>query len=298
MGWNEVIHSLKTEHMKFNITKACFLAVLVAGIYTGCKPEQFEKGNGLTAEDLNPAFSITPVAGSANKFVLQATEGAGLLGVKWDLGDGAGSNPGKAVDTAFIPDAGKYTITLTAIGKGGATKTSTQDLTVATSDPESGNLLKGADMLATDDTYWTHLSISPGVTFAIENGKMVAKGGNNGHAGVYQAIDVVAGKKYKVDMIVSGSGATDTWFEVYADTKMPVSGQDYSSDNKLISLNTWAGCGKTTFSGLLSAISCSGNGSTITFPTTGKVYLVIKSGGANLGVTGISFTKVSFRGVK
>jgi hypothetical protein len=284
--------------MKLNIIKACFIGVLAAGIYAGCKPEQFEKGNGLTAEDLNPAFSITPIAGAPNKFVLHASEGAGLLSVKWDLGDGAGSNAGKMLDTIFMPDAGKYTITLTAMGKGGAAKTSTQDLTVATSDPESGNLLKGADMLATDNSFWTHLSISPGVTFAIENGKMVAKGGNNGHAGVYQAVDVVAGKKYKVDMVISGSGATDTWFEVYADSKVPVNGSDYSSDNKLISLNTWAGCGNAPFSGLLSANSCSGKGNTITFPATGKVYLVIKSGGANLGVTGISFTKVSFRGVK
>lgn len=284
--------------MKSNIIKACFIGVLAAGIYSGCKPDQFEKGNGLTAEDLNATFSVTPVPSSANKFVLQANEGAGLLGVNWDLGDGAGSNPGKMRDTVFIPDAGKYTITLTAIGKGGLTKTSTQDVTVATSDPEAGNLIKGAGMLAADDAQWTHLAISDGVTFAIDNGKMVAKGGNYGHAGVYQAVDVVAGKKYKVDMLVSGSGATDTWFEVYADSKAPVAGQDYTSSNKLISLNTWAGCGKTTFSGLLSAISCSGNGNTITFPTTGKIYLVIKSGGANLGLTGIGFTNVQFRGVK
>jgi PKD repeat protein len=284
--------------MKFKIIKACFIGVLAAGVYSGCKPEQFEKGNGLSAEDLNATFTVTPVASSANKFVIQASEGPGLIGVKWDLGDGGGSNAGKMRDTVLIPDAGKYTITLTAIGKGGITKTSSQDITVATSDPESGNLIQGAKMQAADDAQWTHLAISPGVTFAIENGKMIAKGGNGGHAGVYQAVDVVAGKKYKVDMLVSGSGATDTWFEVYADSKAPVSGSDYTSNNKLISLNTWGGCGNATFSGLLSAISCSGNGNTITFPTTGKVYLVIKSGGANLGLTGISFTNVQFRGVK
>ncbi|MDB5019388.1 MAG: hypothetical protein JWQ28_515 [Pedobacter sp.] len=284
--------------MKSNIIKACLLGVLAAGIYSGCKPEQFEKGNGLTAEDLNATFTVTAVSSSANKFVLQASEGPGLLGVKWDLGDGAGSNPGKMRDTVFIPDAGKYTIALTALGKGGIIKTSTQEVTVASSDPEAGNLIKGATMQAADDVQWTHLPISAGVTFAIENGKMVAKGGNGGHAGVYQPVDVIAGKKYKVDMLISGSGATDTWFEVYADSKAPVSGQDYTSNNKLISLNTWAGCGKTTFSGLLSAISCSGAGNTITFPTTGKVYLVIKSGGSNLGLTGIGFTNVQFRGIK
>jgi len=283
--------------MKSNIIKACFIGVLAAGIYSGCKPEQFEKGNGLTADDLTAAFTVSPVSGSANRFVLQAQEGAGLLGVKWDLGDGGGSNAGKTLDTVFVPDAGKYTITLTAIGKGGITKTATQELTVAKSDPEAGNLVKGADMQAGDAAQWTPLPITDGVTFAIENGKMVAKGGNGGHAGVYQAIDVVAGKKYKVDMLVSGSGATDTWFEVYADSKAPVAKQDYTSDNKLISLNTWAGCGNSTFSGLLSAISCSGNGNTITFKTSGKIYLVIKSGGSNLGLTGIAFTKVQFRGV-
>jgi hypothetical protein len=284
--------------MKSNIIKACFIGVLAAGIYSGCKPDRFEEGNGLTAADLNATFTVTPVPSSANKFVLQASEGPGLLGVKWDLGDGAGSNAGKMRDTIFLPDAGKYTISLTAVGKGGITKTSSQDLTVATADPEAGNLIKGGDMQAADDAQWTHLPISAGVTFAIENRKMVAKGGNYGHAGVYQAVDVVAGKKYKVDMVVSGSGATDTWFEVYADSKVPVSGQDYTSDNKMIALNTWNNCGKEAFSGLLSAIGCDGKGNTITFPTTGKVYLVIKSGGANLGLTGIGFTKVQFRGVK
>jgi hypothetical protein len=285
--------------MKLNSIKTYLVAtgIVAVGIYAGCKPEKFGEGNGLSSPNLNASFTVTPVANKANYYVLKADE-TGVLAVKWDLGDGAGSAVGKATDTVFYPDAGKYTITLTTVGKGGTQKTASQDVTVATSDPVAGNLVLGGNMAASDDAYWTHLTFSAGVTMSISDGKMVAIGGNGGHAAVAQAIDVIGGKKYKVDMLVSGSGATDTWFEVYVDTKVPQNGVDYPSSNKLISLNTWAGCGKTAFSGKLSALSCSGVDSknVFSFPNSGKVYLVIKSGGSNLGVTGISFTKVEFRG--
>jgi hypothetical protein len=283
------------KDMKLNIIKPFLLGTLAIGLYTGCKPENFENGNGLTDPNFTAAFSVSPVAGKENTFALQATE-TGVLGIKWDMGDGSGPRNGRAIDTAFFPDAGKYTITLTTIGKGGISQSASQDVTVANSDPKAGNLLSGAKMQPGDETYWKPLQISSGVTFTMKEGKMVATGGNGGHAAVYQAVDIVAGQKYKVDMSISGSGATDTWFEVYADTKAPVAGQDYSSENKLLSLNTWGGCGNSPFSGLLSAISCSGNGNSISFPASGRIYLVIKSGGANLGTTGISFTNVSFRG--
>lgn len=279
--------------MKLNIIKACALAAMALGIYTGCKPEKYD-GNGLTSPDLQASFQVTPVASKANYYVLSA-DTKGVLGVKWDLGDGAVI--GKPVDTVFFPDAGKYTITLTAIGKGGITKTASQDVNVATSDPLSGNLVLGANMGPTDDAFWNHTTISNGVVFAIENGKMVAKGGGFGHAGIWQAVDVVAGRKYRVDMTVSGSGATDTWFEVYVGTKQPVAGTDYSDGGARLAINTWTGCGKTPFNGKLSAIQCAGSGNTYTATATGKVYLLIKSGGGNLGLTGIEFTKVTFRGI-
>lgn len=274
---------------------ALVLGVLTIGIYEGCKPEKIGDGNGLTSTNLTASFSVTPVAGKSNYYALKANE-TGVLGLKWDKGDGGGSNLGKAIDTVFYPDAGQYTITLTAIGKGGVQTTANQSVTVATSDPNAGNLVVGGKFQAGDDAKWTHITISAGVTMAVSNGAMVALGGNGGHAAVYQAINVVAGKKYKVDMNVSGSGATDTWFEVYADFVTPVNGQDYPSSNKLISLNTWAGCGNKSFSGLLSVLSCSGSGNTVTFTKSGTVYLLIKSGGSNLGSTGISFTNVTFRG--
>jgi PKD repeat protein len=280
--------------MKLNIIKACALGVLAIAMYEGCKPEKFE-GNSLTSPDLNASFSVMPVAGKANYYVLTA-DTKGVLAVKWDLGDGAAIS--KPTDTVFFPDAGKYTVTLTAIGKGGASKTASQDITVATSDPSAGNLVLGSNMAASDDAFWNHITISSGVTFAIDNGKMVAKGGGYGHAGIWQAIDVVAGRKYQIDMNVDGSGASDTWFEVYLGTKLPVNGSDYSDGGARLAINTWTGCGKTAFNGKLSAIQCAGSGNTVTATATGKMYLLIKSGGNNLGLTGIEFTKVTLRGVK
>jgi len=152
-------------------------------------------------------------------------------------------------------------------------------------------------MEAGDEAAWTKLAIGgPSVEFNFVDGKLVATGGNWGYSGVYQPIEVIAGKKYKLDLIVSGSGATDTWFEVYVGTQEPQQGVDYSSGGIRLGLNTWAGCGKTNFNGKLSAISCSGSGNVVQFDQSGTVYLLIKSGGANLGDTGISIDNVEFRG--
>jgi hypothetical protein len=282
------------NNMKLNIIKACALGAMAIAMYSGCRPEKVGDGNGLSSPDLTASFTVTPVAGKTNYYVLNA-ESKGVLGVKWDLGDGPAI--GKTIDTVFFPDAGKYTIILTAIGKGGESKTTSQDVEVVTSDPAAGNLILGSNMEAGDDTFWNHITMSPGVTFAIDNGKMVAKGGNSGHAGIWQAIDVVAGRKYQIDMNVSGSGATDTWFEVYLGATQPANGSDYSDGGARLAINTWTGCGKTAFNGKLSAVQCAGSGNTFTATKTGKIYLVIKSGGSNLGLTGIAITKVTFRGI-
>ncbi|MCR8561461.1 PKD domain-containing protein [Mucilaginibacter sp. BJC16-A38] len=287
--------------MKLNLIKACAIVsgIMAIGAYVGCKPDPLKDGdNGLVAKNV-ASFTINPVSGKPNNFVLKAEE-TGVTAVKWDLGDGGGSNIGTAIDSIFVPDAGTYNVVLTTAGVGGATQTASKTLTVATSDPKAGNLVVGGKMTAADDASWKHITISPGVTFVLDPTKnmMVASGGGFGHAAVYQAINLVAGQKYAVDMLISGSGATDTWFETYVGSKVPAQGTDYSDGGIKIALNTWNGCGKTAFSGKLSAISCNGAGNTFTVPTTGTYYLLIKSGGSNLGVTGISFTNVTLRGVQ
>jgi hypothetical protein len=149
-----------------------------------------------------------------------------------------------------------------------------------------------------DNSKWVNLKINNdnNVKFDVKSdGTILASGGNWGHSGVYQVVDVRANKKYKIDMNVKGSGASDTWFEVYVSPTAPTQGSDYSAGGIREGLSTWAGCGNSNFDGLLSKIQCSGNGNIVTFSTSGKVYIVIKSGGSNLGTTGITMSKIDFR---
>ncbi|ADY53863.1 hypothetical protein Pedsa_3328 [Pseudopedobacter saltans DSM 12145] len=147
---------------------------------------------------------------------------------------------------------------------------------------------------------WQILKISnnDNVKFTVNgDGSVLATGGNSGHQGIYQAIQVKAGRKYKIDMRVKGSGTTDTWFEVYVGTPAPVQLSDYSSGGNLMGLNTWSGCGKSPFDGQLSAIACSGATpkGVFTASATGTMYVVIRSGGANLGADGITITNIDLR---
>jgi len=228
--------------------------------------------------------------------LLKADE-SNALGFRWDKGDGS-LQPGKAIDTLVLPDAGKYTIKLAAIGKGGAMVTAQQDVTIATSDPVAGNLVVGGKFQAGDDAKWIHFVVGGGNNMVINTSQGVMTSNQTGYqaGGIAQAITLTAGKKYKVDLNVSGSGMTNSWFEVWVGTAAPVNGQDYNNGIKPISLNTFAGCGSSAFNGALSNLSCAGSGNPFTVATTGTYYLVVKNGGDNTGLTGVSFTNVSLRG--
>lgn len=126
------------------------------------------------------------------------------------------------------------------------------------------------------------------------NGSFVFAGGNGGHIGIYQQVDVQAGRKYSFTFNVKGSGATDTWFEVYIGYGAPVTGADYNEGGTRMGLNTWTGCGKAPFDDLLSKVGCVGSGPVFTAPATGKVYLVVRTGGTNLGNGGITASKFVF----
>jgi hypothetical protein len=147
-----------------------------------------------------------------------------------------------------------------------------------------------------DKTKWQVIKYGDGVTFDVkEDGSILATGGNWGQQGVVQTFQVRANKEYKFDMNVAGSGASDCWFETYIGKAPPVAGTDYSDGGKRICLNTWNGCGKAPFNALLSSLSCDGAGNKVSFPTSGTVYLVIRSGGSSLGTTGIKMTNIDFR---
>lgn len=59
--------------------------------------------------------------------------------------------------------------------------------------------------------------------------KALAKGGNWGHISIYQAIPIEANQAYTFPALVAGSGATETWLEVYFGTSAPIQSTDYTT---------------------------------------------------------------------
>lgn len=280
---------------------ASLAAVAVISLFYSCKKQKVVD-RGLTDTSLDAGFSITPVGTGDNNYVARVNDSS-YIASEWDLGDGSGPAVGRSTQNIFLPDAGTYTITHYAIGKGGSSFSESKNITVATSDPARGNLVQGGKFETADDNAkWSRLVISdPAVAWTMTGGKMVATGGGWGHSAIYQAIQVEANKDYRFKMQVSGSGATDTWLEVYFGTAVPVAGSDYTSGGNYIGLNTWSGCGNTAFNGNIATIGCSGSlvgqNGLVRFTQAGTLYLVIKSGGADLGASGISIDNVELRGI-
>ncbi|WP_147676363.1 PKD domain-containing protein [Algibacter pacificus] len=276
-----------------------FLALVLTIINFSCQPDDLGKGNGLEATNLDAGFTITNVAEANNTYLLEANQS--YITSSWDFGNGAGFTAAGTEEEVFFPDAGTYTVQHKITGIGGISAIATQNINVLTSDPVAGNLVKGGKFAdANDFAEWTVLNISAtGASWVFSEGHatIVASGWNQ--QGIYQAIDVVAGKAYEIDMLVSGNGNEDTWFEVFASAEEPIQWSDYGS-NKVMGLNTWDGCGTGAFSGLLSSVGCVKNASTdaisntVTFSTSGTIYLVIKCGGSK--TPGITITNVEMRG--
>jgi hypothetical protein len=293
--------------MKLNIVlkRSIYLmfAMATLGSLTSCQPDTIGEGNGLTDTNVDAKFTITPVAGKTNTYQLMA-QTQSVISSKWDIGDGL--YMGKMNEEISLPDAGTYQIKHVAIGRGGAENTTTKEIVVATSDPLKGNLVQGGTFAdATDYAKWTVMNLSPSGaakwTFKTGSATINSNGGWSQEA-IYQAIDVVKDKEYKIDMLVSSqNGSDETWFEVYAGTTVPVLGVEYK-DNKVMGLSTWDGCAKAAFSGKLSVVGCVKNDSgsisnVVKFSQTGKIYLVIRSGGNVFTSSGITVAKVELRGV-
>ncbi|OQP59454.1 hypothetical protein A3860_37535 [Niastella vici] len=159
--------------------------------------------------------------------------------------------------------------------------------------------------LISDITKWVpvNLSWSNDVTATVNTtaGTILYKGGNGNwnQAGVYQPVRLYGHRQYKIDMHVQGSGCSNVWFEVWLSQKKPQDGQDVTTGwdpaaVMLLGLNTWNGCGVSPFNAQLAAISCNGNGGSITLPTGGTYYITVRGGGNDLGTTGITVSGFDF----
>jgi hypothetical protein len=290
-----------------SIIKKSSIALMGAiALTTACQPEEFEgDGNGVVSPALDPAFTVTPVAveGKVNTYIFKINKMDNVINVRWDLGEGAFASGYQRTDTVFFPDADTYSIRAEVQGIGGKSFSSSQTLDIATSDPNAGNALFGAKFNVGDEEKWSTLSYSGGVAPSFRNGRVFFEGGGWGHAGIYQQIQLEGGKTYKLDMSVYGSGASDTWFEIYIGQAVPVNGggNDYNDGGIRLGLNTWTGCGNARFADKLTKLACVGSAKDsageITFAESGTYYIVIRTGGASLGTEGISIDNIELRPV-
>ncbi|RRQ45468.1 hypothetical protein [Chryseobacterium sp. SC28] len=291
--------------MNINLKQILFLGLSLSAL--SCVPDSVDgDGNGLAPGNLDAAFTVAET--SANHYKLTAKDQSYLVS-RWNLGDGSGFYNGKMVEDIFLPDAGVYQVQHQAIGQGGIVGgTASQTVTVAVPDPVAGNLVQGGKFLdAADWSKWTINNTGPGAQWVFTGpsgndpfGKATLTATDSAGQGIYQAIQVVAGRKYNIDMVASStSGCVDTWFEVYCGYNVPIPGSDYNGDGTVYrSINTWDGSGKEPFSGKISiigAVNPSKNSGIFTATQNGTVYLGIRGGGADMK-DGISITNVEFRG--
>ncbi|QLC66288.1 hypothetical protein LPB248_08325 [Flavobacterium sp. LPB0248] len=289
-------------NLNIYLRKSVYLMLVLAlGTLNSCSEEVNE--NPLVATNLDPSFTITPVAGAMNTYLLTA-QPKGVILSQWDLGDGASN--GKMNQVISLPDAGTYTITHTAVGAGAAMASSSQQIVVAQTDPAKGNLVQGGNFAtAADVAKWTSAQLSPSGTAFWSygaNGATIHLPGGGAQEGIYQAIEVVKDREYTIDMTIScPSGLDETWFEVYAGTSAPKPGVEYN-DNVVMGISTWDGCGTSKFAGRLSAIGCKKNKVTgtvtnvVKFSESGTIYLLIRSGSNKSTNEPITIKKVEFRG--
>lgn len=297
--------------MKLNIKNSCFAIALAAlGLVTACTPDEVTSGNPLTEAAFDATFSVVSVTdtiimdktlkrlvNAKNYVVVPGADDTRVQYHSWRATDKSAVYAGNTTVTHGKKTAkytfsgigaGTFKIQHRVVGRVGGTNNTTEQ-SFALDFPEiplppvvdGPNLLKSPNFETPAD--WTVITIDAtgNAKWTFSPGKATITG-TSGHAAIYQAVTVEAGRQYEFDMNVSGPGSKDTWFEVYISPTKPAPNTDYSAGGKRLQLNTWAGCATAPFDGLLSVVGCGNadvSGSKVKFDASGTVYFLIKSGG-------------------
>jgi hypothetical protein len=271
---------------------ALILVVTATASLSGCTPDN-------KSETLGPlpkaSFTIDSLAGVANTFVATAAT-TGIFEWYWST-SGAGGTSGPSTDTIHFSKKGNYRLTLTAVGPGGY---DTASQVVSVPNDDLGNtVIQGGFLNTASASAWTLLSTGGTTTnFTFGDDGVVLDNGTSGTAntngGIYQAIQVQTGHTYTFSANVQGIGAQNSWIEFYIGATVPSQGTDYT-DSKFFSMNTYSGCGTSTFDGDVVTIGCSGSqqgNAKITFAKTGTYYVVIKAGSAGGALNGVTVSDI------
>ena len=114
--------------MKIQLTIIGLFAVGCSVLVSSCKYDTRELSPKPVA-----SFTVAPIAGQTNKYLLTSSS-QNAFRFDWNKGLGSTFVQGKAVDTAYFPDAGTYTVKLFVFGHSGI-DSSSQTVTVAADDP-------------------------------------------------------------------------------------------------------------------------------------------------------------------
>jgi len=277
--------------INYKIVTAIFPLALVAALLPGCKKETNNSYEEYGAVDsLKASFTVTPVQGSSTKFILTNTTTGNFAGTYWNLDQGGGYTGGKATDTVFFPLAGIYNIKMQALDKRGHLYTA-GPIAVTTTVNDPRYILKGGQMRTGDESYWSIFNQGPknGI-WALAEGKYTVTNNPN-NTGIYQAVQLVGGKKYNVSISYVAKSYNSTWGEVWIGKFQPVNGSDYganapSSGNGGSSTPTFVSWASST-----TALTEGTKTSTFTPGTSGTYYFTIKVG------TGSSFSSVAVSNV-
>jgi hypothetical protein len=277
--------------IKSKIKTTIFPLALGAVAMLGCKKESNNSYEVYGAVDsLKASFTVAPVQGSNTKFVVTNTTAGNFAGTYWDSDQGNKFVGGKAVDTIFYPLAGTYNIKMQVVDKRGRLYTA-GPIAVTTTVNDPRYLLKGGQMRPGDDVNWSIFNQGPknGV-WTLANGKYTVTNNPN-NTGIYQAVQLVGGKKYNVSITYEASSYNSTWGEIWIGKFQPANGSDYganapSSGNASASTPTFVSWSSST----TSFTSGTKTGS-FTPATSGTYYFTIKVG------TGSSFTSVAISNV-
>jgi hypothetical protein len=272
--------------INFKIIRAIFPLALSVFVLFGCQKqtntnyEVYGKVDSLVA-----SFTVTPVKGDSTRFVVTNTTPGSCVGTRWNSDQGNGFVGGRVIDTLFYPIAGTYNIKMQALDKRGNLYT-TGPIAVTTTANDPRYILKGGQMRTGDDQYWSHFDQgTPYAVWAFAPAAYTVTG-NPKNGGIYQAVQLTAGKTYNISITYSASTYNSTWGEVWIGKFQPVNGSDYSASAPSAGNASTQTPTFVSWSSSTTSFTSGTKTSTFTPSTTGTYYFTIKVG------TGSSFSSI------
>ena len=193
-------------------------------------------------------------------------------------------------------DLGDHTIFLMASdGSDETEQTFTVTVNAPTDVPEppAGNLISNGTF--EDATGWSVIAQNGDTVgddmVTIANGVVTFSETSNDpwqQAAIYTAVELSVGS-YQFDMDMTTDGIANAWGEVYIGATEPVDGAEYSGDlgKVLNGYNAWD-CGTDSYSGAATASGCdTADNGQFEITTAGTYYVLFRSGGETLGLTGV-----------